>query len=215
MKSLTTTLVAMATLASATAANAAIIKPTGAVASSEFSGSYVATNTINGSGLTNPLDINAAHADYAVGNHWTTVRGNPLNAWIDWTFASPTSLSAIYIWNHRSNVIADNPFYAPILFDLTFFDAADNVVALLNDLTLTPNNAFAQSFALPSLTNISRVRFDVEALGGQSSFTGLAEVAFDDAISTQVSEPASLALMIAGLGALGAGLRRRKSSMPA
>jgi hypothetical protein len=194
---------------SATQAEAVIFKPTGSAASSQFSGSYDPGNTIDGSGLTGGgLDINEAHANYAVNNHWTTANGtNPLNQWIDWTFTIPVTMGAAYIWTHRSNIIASNDGYEPTVFDLTLFDVDDNVLLVLDNKSLAPDTAFTQRIDFALTNGVKRVRFDVEAVQSSPNYTGLAEVAFDT--QSFVPEPASWAMMIAGFGLVGAAMRRR------
>jgi hypothetical protein len=89
MKILKTLGLAVASFSAAQSANAALISPDAATASSQFSGSYVAENTINGTGL--PVNFTAvdAHADYAQGNQWTTNGSAPTDESITWTFNSP------------------------------------------------------------------------------------------------------------------------------
>ena len=200
------------------AANAAVIKPDTAVASSVFSGGYVADNTINGTGLTgtgiNPAE---AHADYAFGNHWTTANGtDPVDAFITWGFNVGQTLGGIYIWNHRSNDPghASNPGYEPTLFDLTVTHFGGSLV--LNDVSIAPDTATAQGFGFGSvLTGVTSVRFDVEAVQSSPTFTGLAEVAFETTgiLNTPVPLPAGLPLFGTGLALLGfVGWRRKHAA---
>ena len=196
-------------------AEAVIFKPTGAAASSIASSNYDPIYTIDGSGLTgNGTDITEAHADYVIQNHWTSANFAPTDQWIDWTFSTPVTIGAAYIWNHRSNVIASNPGYEPTLFDLTFFDLDNNVLLFLDDRPLLPDTAFAQRIDFELVSNVSRVRFDVEAVQSSTGWTGLAEVAFDSQSylsSGAVPEPESWAMLIAGFGLVGAAMRRRES----
>lgn len=212
MKMAFTMAMSIATLA-AVPSQAVVFKPDGAVASTQFSGSYLAINTINGSGLTGAgTDINEAHDEYDQGNHWTTTNSNPLVQWIDWTFSSPVTMGAAYIWNHQSNGgLAANPGYEVTLFDLTLFDGSDNILLSLNDRSLQPDNAFAQRIDFALTSNVSRVRFDIEAVQSSPNFTGLAEVAFDTEsyINSAIPEPASWLMLIAGFGLTGAAMRRR------
>jgi hypothetical protein len=199
-------------------ANAVVIKPTGAVASSQFSSAYDPGNTIDGSGLTGlGTDIAEAHATYTTNNHWTTANGtDPLTQWIDWTFSTPVTLGAAYIWNHRSNNIASNSGYEPTLFDLTLFNANGDVLLSLDNKALAPDTAFAQKIDFVLTANVARVRFDVEAVQSSPNYTGLAEVAFDtESAISAVPEPASWAMLIAGFGLVGATLRRQRAGAAA
>lgn len=195
----------------ATGLQASMITPDTATASSQFgSGSgYVAMNTINGSGLTGPITPSSTHATYASGNHWTTDGSSPLDEWIEWGFNTPQTLGAIYIWNHRSNGIANNAGYEPTLFDLTLYDAANNPLLTLNDVALLPDVATAQTISFTLTSNVSRVRFDVEQTQSSTNYTGLAEVRFDTTTGgSEVPEPSTVSLIAGGLG-LGFLLRRR------
>lgn len=202
---------AIGLFAAASPAAAAIIKPTGAAASSSFSSGYLPTFTIDGSGLSGGgLDPSEEHATYVPGNHWTSAAGNPVGQWIDWTFSAPQTLGAAYIWNHRSNGVAANPNYEPTLFNLTLFDAAGGVLGSFVNVSLLPDVASAQRIDFALTANVSRVRFDVLQTQGSTPYTGLAEVAFDtQSFAGAVPEPASWAMMIGGFGLIGGTLRRR------
>lgn len=202
----------------ATGAAAATFSADDATASTEFNSNYVAKNTINGSGLSAPGDPAATHATYTTGNHWTTT-GEAVGAFIDWSFDDPQTLGGLYIWNHRSNNIATNAFYEPVLFGLTISDAGNNVLASFTGVPLAPNTDQSQAFSLTSLlTGVSTVRFTVEATennNASTNLTGLAEVLFDDALiagatslAAPIPLPAGLPLLLAGMGGL-ALLRRR------
>jgi hypothetical protein len=194
----------LGTLAASATAHALIIPDT-VSASSEFNANYLAINTINGSGLPAGYDETSAHANYSTGNHWTTSAGDVTSAFITWGFNTPQSLGGIYIWTHRSNIIAANPGYEPTLFDLTLRDAGSNILLFLDDITMAPDTANAQFFSFgAAFANVSSVRFDVEAVQNPAStYTGLAEVAF-----TAIPEPTTFA-PIAGMIALAFAAGRR------
>jgi hypothetical protein len=206
-------------------AQAAVVKPDTARASSEFSATYRAENTINGTGLTGDgTDVTEAHAPYsnayeakvdAFGNHWTTRGSAILDQWIVWAFDTPTLLGGIYIWNHESGGgLASNSGYEPTLFDLELFDANGNSLFRLDDEMLEPDNTFAQAFSFGDHYLVTEARFDVEAVQSSTNYTGLAEVAFDTEViggTTVVPVPAALPLLATGLAALGAVRLRRRS----
>ncbi|WP_424970954.1 VPLPA-CTERM sorting domain-containing protein [Dinoroseobacter sp. S76] len=169
--------------AMATTGHAATFSATGASASSEFNGSFDAGNTIDGSGLSTAGDPAATHSDYDRTNHWTTASGtDPEDASIEWSFAGPSDLGGIYIWNHRSNVIANNDGYEPVVFDLTLLNG-NTVIESFDDVALMPDTDKSQAFTFDMVvSNVTSVLFEVEKTQSSTSFTGLAEVLFDDAL---------------------------------
>jgi hypothetical protein len=101
------------------------------------------------------------------------------------------------------------------VFDLTLFDGSNNILLSLNDQALAPDNAFAQRIDFALTSNVSRVRFDIEAVQSSPNFTGLAEVAFDTQsyLAPAIPEPASWLMLITGFGLTGAAMRRRASRL--
>ncbi len=211
-------LLATAALLLATKATAATVGADGASASSEFSPAYDPRNTIDGSGLSTANDPAATHADYTVNNHWTTGSGPVVGQWIEWSFSTPQTLGGLYIWNHRSNIIAASAGYEPTLFGLEFKDATSSVLLSFTNVGLLPDTNLSQAFTLnTAVSNVSAVRFTVEATqAANTPYTGLAEVLFDDqtiagatSLAAPIPLPAGLPLLLAGLGGLA--LLRRKS----
>ena len=174
----------------AVAGHAATVGADTASASSEFSGSYIAENTINGTGLSTTGDPTASHGIYLRGNHWTTARGGVDGAFIEWGNPAPDRLGGLYIWNHRSTTsagggVANNTNYEPTLFDLEFRDASDTVLRSFTDQSIAPDTDLAQAFTMTSiLAGVSTVKFTVKQVQGTTPFTGLAEVLFDDSVIT-------------------------------
>lgn len=155
------------------------LQPASATASSEWSGSYAVAHTIDGSGLPDGFGPEAAHADYTQGNHWSTGRNDVEGAWAEYSFAQPVDINTFWMWNHRSTPpLAYSENYAITRFDLEFFDASDQSIELLTDLTAQPDVATAQTFTFATMQNVSSVRLTVRANAGEPEVTGLAEVRF-------------------------------------
>lgn len=214
---------ALVAAALAAPAGAATFSPTGATASSFFSASYDPGNTIDGSGVGGPgFAPTAIHTTYAENNHWTSTGADALDQWIEWSFAAPSTIGGLWIWNHLSNGVASNPFYEPTEFSLTFYDAVDTVLTSFSGVALDPQPVggpvgASQGFTLDvALTGVSAVRFDVDGKEPPlDSYTGLAEVLFSDEVIAGATSlaavplPASGLLLIAALGGIGAARRRR------
>lgn len=203
MKILKTLGLAAVGMLAAQTANAALISPDAANASSEFSASYVAENTINGSGLPTNFTAADAHADYAQGNHWTTDGSSPTSESITWILNSQPTLYGIVIWNHRSNIIAANSGYEPVLFDLTLSDYLFDTIIKFTDVALAPDTATGQYFDFGRGVNgVFLVSFNVKATQSSTSYTGLAEVAFEDAPPSEIPVAPALPLLLSGLAGL-------------
>lgn len=171
-------------------ASAELFQPVAGVASSEFSGSYDIGNTIDGSGLVGGLSLDATHADYGVHNHWTTRRdAQDVNAVFE--FDEDKTVARFVLWNHRSNVIADDPNYAVRVFDLTFFDANDTQLGSLTGLTAEQDEPAAQLYDFAALQGVRSVRIDIVENYG-SRLSGFGEVAF-----SSVPAPGSAAVLAA------------------
>jgi hypothetical protein len=193
-------------------AHAQLFQPNSAVAGSTFSSpDYNIANTINGSGLASGFTPSTPHADYTnagTGNHWTTA-SNAItagNAWAEFSFTSPVTIGTFHMWNHRSNGIASNGLYGVREFNLKLYDSSNNLLFQLLNQGALANVATAQSYGFAPVANVSKVRFEILKNGqpNNSSFTGLAEVAFE-----AVPEPGSMAAL--GLGVIAFLKRRRKN----
>lgn len=205
----------------APAVTAATFSPDTASASSEFSSGYLATYTIDGSGMPAGFDETSTHATYMFGNHWTTIQGDTVGAFITWGFNAPTAVSGVYIWNHLSNGIASNAFYAPTLFDFELFSSAGSLLKL-SSVAMAHSTNTAQFFGFGALIeNVTSATFTVlETRNEKESgnvlrpFTGLAEVLFTNDVKappTPIPLPASAWLLGGALAAL-AGARRRRGA---
>lgn len=211
------TLVTAAVLALAsTAASAQLIRPDTAVAGSTFSGSYDIGNAIDGSGLPAGFTLASTHAIYAANNHWTTANGaiaaGTANA--SFSFNAPQTISQFHLWNHQSNGVASNGFYAVTQFDLVFFDAANSVLGEVLNVAATGGVGVntVQSFGFPTFTDVSRVLFRIDANSAPAGFsgvnyTGVAEVAFSAA---PIPEATTAGMLLLGLAGLWPVLRSRR-----
>lgn len=181
--------------------HAQLFQPDSATASSTFSGSYDIGNAIDGSGLPAGFGPADAHADYATHNHWTTQRDPATPVTADLFFDLPVTIGTLHLWNHRSNNIADDPFYGVRMFNLAFFDAGDALLGELTGLSAERDIAVAQSYLFAPVDGVSRVRFTITENHG-SRLYGFAEVAFE-----AVPSPTGAAVL--GLSGLALSRRRR------
>lgn len=209
---------ALALATSSGLASAQLVRPDSATASSTFSGSYDIGNAIDGSGLPPDFTLDSTHAVYTTNNHWTTKNGAIAAGTANATFFfdAPQTIAQFHLWNHQSNGVASNDFYAVTQFDLRFFDADNNLLGEVLDVSAVGGVGVntVQSFALPLLENVRSVYFGIDAnsapLGHAGvNYTGVAEVAFN---TSPVPEAGTSILMALGLlGLLGGtpALRRR------
>lgn len=199
-------------------ASAQLVRPDSATASSTFSGSYDIGNAIDGSGLPLDFTLDDTHAVYTTNNHWTTRNGAIAAGTANATFFfdTPQTIAQFHLWNHQSNGVASNGFYAVTQFDLRFFDADNNLLGEVLDVPAVGGVGLntVQNFALPLFDNVSSVYFGIDANSAPLmhtgvNYTGVAEVAFN---TSPIPEAGTSALMALGLlGLLGASpaLRRR------
>ncbi|MCC5824427.1 MAG: hypothetical protein LAT64_14550 [Phycisphaerales bacterium] len=157
-----------------------LFQPDSAVASSEFSSSYLIGNTIDGSGLPGVWSFNTPHATYVQNNHWTTQFG-AVDPNATFFFDEPKTIRQFFLWNHRSNGVAADPNYAVKRFTLTFFDGDGEVLATVEDLPAEQNVARAQLYAFEVVEGVRSVRVDILENYG-SPYKGFAEVAFSPTV---------------------------------
>ena len=192
----------MVFLASAVAgcASGQLFQPDSAMASSEFNGSFDIGNTIDGSGLEMSFGKDSSHADYASNNHWTTQR-DAMDVNAEFFFDVEVTIGQFLLWNHRSNIIADDPNYGVRTFDLTLMDAGNNELLSLTGLSAEQDVATAQTYSFAPVSGVRSVRIDITENYGSRLF-GFAEVAF-----SAVPSPAS-GVVLGAAGVLGARRRR-------
>jgi hypothetical protein len=186
------------------------ITPISATASTNYSSSYLIDFTIDGSGLPENFTLSSLHADYTVNNHWTTQIGDITGAFADFDLGTEQSLTHLYLWNHRSNSPpAFSTGYAVTQFDLSFFNANNQEITVLNNLSAVGGTAAVQTFAFDQVDFVKRVRLTIDANNGDSVVTGFGEVRFG---FTAIPEPSTYALLTGGglLAAFAAWRRRRR-----
>jgi hypothetical protein len=198
-------------------ASAQLIRPDSATAGSEFSSLYDIGNAIDGSGLPADFTVADLHANYSTNNHWTTANGAIAagNAFATFFFDDAQTLGAFHLWNHRSNVIASNSFYAVTQFDLVFKDAGGNTLGELLDVAAVGGlgTGAAQTFTFDAVSGVRSVLFRIDSNSTPAghagvNYTGVAEVAFGQA--APVPEPSTWAALGAGLTGLALVARRRR-----
>ena len=155
-----------------------IITPTDAVASSEFSNSYLIGNTIDGSGLSAGDVATATHGNYARGNHWTTRAGEHVNANATYFFGHAETVRRFLLWNHRSNVIAADSGYAIRTFDLEFFDSNAVLIGSVTGLSAEKDVDTAQVYTFAAVDGVLSVKITIRENHGSTQYTGLAEARF-------------------------------------
>ncbi len=199
-------------------ASAQLVIPSSATASSTFSSLYDIANAIDGSGLPVGFTLDDLHDTYVGNNHWTTRNGAIAAGTANATFFfdTPQTIAQFHLWNHQSNGVASNDFYAVTQFDLRFFDADNNLLGEVLDVAALGGVGLSavQSFALPSFVGVSSVFFSIDANSAPANhagvnYTGVAEVAFNASPVPEVGRSALMALGLLGLGVASPALRRR------
>lgn len=185
------------------AIGATLFQPDSATATSEHSPSFDIGNVINGSGLPANFGPNDPHNNYAINNHWTTAENEVAGVSATFFFQSEVTIGSFYMWNHRSNSIASNIYYAVTDFDLILRNADGDPLLTLPNLTALSDVAVAQTYSFQSVTGVRSVDFVINgnrglAEGINPNFTGLAEVAFS---AVGIPEPSGL--VVAALALLG------------
>jgi hypothetical protein len=201
---------AMVCVTSPMTTQGALFQPDSATASSEFNSLFDIGNTIDGSGLPVNFGPSDSHSSYAVDNHWTTAANQVLGTSASFDFNNDATIGTFYLWNHRSNDISANPYYAVTLFDLILRDVNNlPVLSLLNQSALGGVST-AQGYSFLPLSGVRSVDFIIRSnqgltQGSNPNYTGLAEVAFSE---VGIPEPSSVALCL--IGTIAALVRRSR-----
>ena len=125
---------------------------------------------------------------------------------IDLDLLGNFDLSSFSLWNDI-NVLHEGVG----TFRLHFYDAADAFIQTSATFTAPDGQFAAGVYSFASVANVSRVELEVLSLltGGVCCRIEIREVAFEGQTAA-IPEPETYALMLAGLGLVGAAARRRK-----
>jgi len=197
-------------------AQAAIITPTSATATSSISTSRDLTETINGDGLSG----GGASGDILAETHNST--GGSTEYWLgsagvtqvlDFVLAGATDVAAVHVWNYdRGSDDGTGGSWdkrAIASFDIAFstnggtsYTAPISITGLLGFNDIDPPIA-VQTKTFAAQTGVTDIQITNLQNFGDGSWYGLGEIRFDT-----VPEPATLGLL--AIGAIGLIRRRRK-----
>ena len=216
---------AMLVLGIAGAASAALITPTGVVATT-LGGGYEPINTINGSGLTG-TGASATHGNGSgSGTMWLSnqTMSHGVGQIITFDLGGLYNLSAAYIWQYNQWPGNDALHRGIQQYDI-FVAGADGIfpgAPLIADATLTlgnPGGSISAQVQALTATGVQFVRFRVDSTFPQATgdVAGLSEVRFESAAASasDIPEPATLALLGLAVTGLGGYIRRRRTAQPA
>ena len=129
---------------------------------------------------------------------------------IDLDLLGNFSLTSFSLWNDI-NVLHEGVG----TFRLHFYDAGDAFIQTSSTFTAPDGQFAAGVYSFASVANVSRVELEVLSLltGGVCCRIEIREVAFEGQTAA-IPEPETYALMLAGLGLVGAAARRRKRASP-
>ncbi len=197
-------------------AQAAIITPTAATATSSISTDRNLTETINGDGLSG----GGTSGDILAETHAST--GGTTDYWLgtksvtqvlDFDLGDATNVEAVHIWNYDrgsddgTSGVWDKRAIAS--FDIAFstngganYSTPISITGLLGFNDIDPPIA-VQTFTFAAQTGVTDIQITNLQNFGDGSWYGLGEIRFDT-----VPEPATLSLLV--IGAIGLARRRRK-----
>jgi len=130
---------------------------------------------------------------------------------IDLDLLGNFDLSSFSLWNDI-NVLHEGVS----TFQLHFYDAADALISTSAVFTAPDGQVAAGVYGFATVANVGRVELEVLSLltGGVCCRIEIREVAFEGQAAA-IPEPETYALMLAGLGLVGAAARRRKRATTA
>ncbi len=196
----------------AATAQAGIITPTVASATSSINTTRDMDGTIDGAGLsgggTSGDILSETHASTGGTGPTYWLGTTSVTQVLDFTLAAATDVEAVHIWNYERGSEDNWDKRALASFDIAF--STNNGATYSTPISITGiqgNTALTapipvQTFTFAKQTGVTDIQLTNLVNHGDSSWYGLAEIRFDT-----VPEPASLALL--GLGGL-AMIRRRR-----
>lgn len=206
----------MVPLLGATSAQAAIVSPTGATASSQFSADYDIGNTIDQSGLSvgytsgvtnfdTYLALNPTHTPVATGFEWFTPQG-VREATVTYDLGGANTIDRLALWNEEVSGFGAASIFASL--DNVLFSPLTTINPV--DSPLDSDYA-AQIFAFAAV-NARYLRFDITGcpqLPQAFDGCGIGEVAFSTVGDvSQVPLPGAVWLFLSALAGLSM-IRRR------
>ena len=193
----------------ALSANAAVIIPVSATASSEFNATNGAASNLLGPGFTalDPI-VTSTHANgpWGSSDHWFSSGADKANPTIDLDLGGTFTVGEAHVWNWNPS---NDTNWGVTDFTLIFstdglFDGGEASQSFTNIGQGTGLATYTgEHFTLTPVAGVTHIRFQVDTATG-GSFTGLSELRFSEAIP----EPSAAALL--GLGGLALLRRRRK-----
>jgi hypothetical protein len=190
------------TLVYAPAARADLITPVSASAESVWC-CRPAVDTINGNGMTGLLH----GAGSGTGSMWMA-EANSLPSWIEWDLGADYLISGFRLWNYNETNNSDRGTKTATVSTSTNGVNYNAVSGFTNyEFTQAPGTVgyAGEDYFFSSDLFVQYLRLDItENWGDSDGYTGIAEFR---ALTAAVPEPASVALVLAGLTILA--LRRR------
>ena len=190
-----------------TSASATTITPTSVTVSSLANSSYMASNLIDDSGLSTPVN-NASILDGAFIHMWL---GNATTGTVTFNLGGSYALTAADIWNYN---FSGNTNRGTQTFDILTSSDGVNFTPVRTNATLAQGNGFATPNQVINFgADASYVELSILSNWGSSSYVGLGKVKFEGTAASapsNVPEPYSAALVLTALSGLSILGRRRR-----
>lgn len=204
-------LIAGAVSAFATASHAAVIDGVTTTSSVGTFGTYDIEALTNGEGLSTPGSTDATH-DTNFSDMWLSGNNNTSGSLL-FNLGDVFSLDTIDIWNY--NAICCGLDRGVMEFDLEVSTDGVTFSSLLGTSMLAQSIGLetldSEQFSLGGMIG-QYVRLNIFNNYGDTTYVGLSEVMFSGEALAAVPIPATLPLLVLGLGGLGFAARRRRKS---